>query len=309
MKLALVVSLITYSNFSLANTIDRLRTTEEVVEFAKSVNPDFNKDTRFKFQLRASETIAKDLQCGGIVDEWNIKNWEKADLNNDGLTDLLIMPYWYEYKSYAIIDKGKGRFKVHEISRSPFEECELSKPLRMGKKNYLKIYQKRQETISLTDVKEVIVVDTLTFKFDELVELNDQPADYSIRSVTLQQSSSEIGPPVFSLKITREGDTEYDREPSYVYKDKEVSLVRKGNFKKNLGQETFIGLVEMLNYIKIKELRDSYSVSWFHAGNITLTVEFANGEVKEISDYGMQGTFGLMAVYSRLTELASQIEE
>ena len=291
--------------FSFANEIDKLTTTEDVVAFVRKVNPDFAND---KFEIRPTEVIAKDLACGGIFKDWSIRNWEKADLNNDGLTDLLIMPYRGGYQSYVIIDKGNSEFKLHQVSRSSFEDCELSKPLRIGDRNYLRIYQKSLELISLTDEKEVILVDTLTFKFDELIELNDQAADYRIRSVELRRTSSEIGPPVFLLKINSRGDTEYDRETFFVYKGKEVSTFPKGIFKKDLGRDAFTGLEELLRYIRVKELKNSYSVPWFHAGTGTLIVKFESGEVTTISDYGLQGTFGLMAVYSRLTEIATKTE-
>jgi hypothetical protein len=303
MKRTLSLVLLLYFHFSFATEIDKLTTTEDVVAFVRKVNPDFAND---KFQIRPTEVIAKDLACGGVFKDWNIRNWEKTDLNNDGLTDLLIIPYWSGYHSYLIIDKGNEEFRLHQVFTGYSEECEFSKPFRIGTKNYLKIYQKSLEMISLSDEKVVIRIDTLTFNYDQLVELNDQSADYKIRSVELKQTGSDVGSPVFSIKIDNEGLTEYDRETFFVHKEKGISTFPKGIFKKDLGREIFIGLEEILRYIRVKELKNSYSVPWFHAPSGTLTVEFENGEVKKISDYGLQGTFGLKAVYSRLTEIANK---
>ena len=218
MKIALLFLLIVRCSLCSANEVDKLTNSKEVLEFVKTVNPAF---ANSKFQVRPTEVIAKDLECGGIFNEWNIQNWEKTDLNNDGLTDLLFVAYWSGYKTYALIDQGEGAFKVHELFRSNLEECELAKPFSMGGKTYLKIYRKSLEMVSLSEDREVILVDTLIFQFDDLMELTDNPANYKIESIRIEQSCSEFCP-VFTFFIDRKGESEYVGKPYF----------NEGEFKK-----------------------------------------------------------------------------
>jgi len=81
------IFLLLLSKQALSNTIDDLKTDGEVNAFVKAQNPDFVKYNDGKFEIRATNLIAKDLSCNGIFESWQIRNWEKADITNDGLTD------------------------------------------------------------------------------------------------------------------------------------------------------------------------------------------------------------------------------
>ena len=56
------------------------------------------------------------MDCNGRVKIWSIKNWEKADLNNDRCTDLLIIVHWYGTGPLVILDLGKDHFKFTRIA-------------------------------------------------------------------------------------------------------------------------------------------------------------------------------------------------
>src|SRR5260221_4648869 len=92
------------SNQLLANRIDSLKTDADVVAFLKSTNADFRSEKFNKIELRSSETIRQDLNCDGIADKLQVKNWEKVDFNKDGLTGLAGMLYSSDYGGYAVID-------------------------------------------------------------------------------------------------------------------------------------------------------------------------------------------------------------
>lgn len=84
------IFLLLLSKQALSNTIDDLKTDGEVNAFVKAQNPDFVKYNDGKFEIRATNLIAKDLSCNGIFESWQIRNWEKADITNDGLTDQFL---------------------------------------------------------------------------------------------------------------------------------------------------------------------------------------------------------------------------
>lgn len=296
-KLLLLVFFI-YSNIAFANKIDSLASTQEVVDFLKTVNEDFADNQYQEFKILPTAQIAAELDCDGIFKQWDIKNWEKADLNNDGLTDLLILPHWYSYDPYAIIDEGNGGFKLHRLFLNVFEECELAKPIQVNGQTQLMIYKRQQQRVTLGNnewkFNTVQFLDTLSFKFNDLVELNNNPADYQIKSIFFKTSSCLGTCPIFTLKMDSKGKTVFD---GIAYTN------FPGKSSKNLPVALFNELHEILNYISVKQLEEHYEVNWTDDQTATLTIVFANKESKTIRDYGMQGTYGLRTVYTKLMDI------
>jgi hypothetical protein len=289
--------------FTYPNRIDELKSTEEIVEFVKSVHPRFE-DTWREFTIPPTEELAKELDCDGVFQEWGIKNWEKVDLTNDGLTDLLFISHQYGYAPYAIIDNGDGSFKVHSLWRSSFEKCELAKSIKLNDKNHLKIYQARSKWNNAKDLLsleaiEYKFIDTLTYKFDSFVELNDDPANYKIEKIEFKSGPCDGTCPVFSLVLDTSGKVDFDGAYHVNF---------QGESSMNIGVDFFQELTSILNYIRVKELEDDYQVTWTDDATAFLTVTFANGEKKRIRDYGMQQTYGLIALYKKLTKLALQTD-
>ena len=117
-----------------------MRSDEDVVVFLKSVNENFNSPKYDKFELRSTETFGREQSCDGVADKWEVKNWEKADFNEDGRTDLLVILYWYNYGVYAVIDKGDGHFSFLSLSFNIYDPCKLAKPLKAGGRQLLLYY-------------------------------------------------------------------------------------------------------------------------------------------------------------------------
>ncbi|HYM93729.1 MAG TPA: VCBS repeat-containing protein [Chitinophagaceae bacterium] len=136
-----VLSLLTKNIF--ANRIDSLKTDNDVSEFLKSINEDFRSEKYNKIELRSTETLRQDLNCDGVADRLQVNNWEKADFNGDGRTDLLILLYWYDYGVYVVMDNGDGTYKLLTLSYNIFEKCELAKPVKKDDQQLLLFYEKK----------------------------------------------------------------------------------------------------------------------------------------------------------------------
>ena len=103
---ALVLSCITLKN----STIDALKTTADVEAFARAYDPKISQDPE-EFRIKPTEELASEMDCNGRFQTWCIKNWEKADLNNNRYTDLLVIGHWYGTGPLVVLDLGKDRFK------------------------------------------------------------------------------------------------------------------------------------------------------------------------------------------------------
>ena len=298
----LLIFLLLLSKQVLSNKIDALKTDQEVNEFVKTTNPTFAEDKYAKFEIQTTDYIAKYLDCSGIFKSWDIRNWEKADITNDGRTDLVFVAYWYDYISYALIDTGNDTFKLIRLAKDPFDHCQLFKPVKKGSTNYLKIFRKITEP-DTTDkqpfsYKEVTMIDTLIFKFDSFIELSraKNPGN-EIESIEIKTGYCFGSCPVFSLKMSKNGMADFEGIAFTKY---------IGKSSKKLPQKYFKELKGLANYINVKELENNYSVNWTDDQTSTLTIIFKDHSRKVIRDYGMQGTFGLSAMYTKLKKIGTE---
>lgn len=294
----LIFSIFFFNSATYGNKVDSLITDSDVNDFVKSENPQFVKDKFGKFQIQPTDSLLKNLACNGIFANWNIKNWEKVDVTNDRLTDLVFIAYWYDYISYVFIDQGNNKFKLCRFSKNSFENCELIKPIKIGTKNYLRLFRKTQQPDLTSKIpfsyKEVIITDTLVFKYNSFVEL-EAPGNDIVKSIKMNASGCDGSCPIFNLTLYPSGKGDFEGIGS---------IKTKGKSSKILSIDIFKELSDLANYINIKKLNDQYQVPWTDDQTATLTITFENGLKKTIRDYGMQGTFGLSALYSKMTSLA-----
>lgn len=280
-RITFSILFILLSSTLFANRIDKLKTDSDVIEFLKSINADFRSEQYNEIELRPTETLRRDLNCDGLADQWEVNNWEKADFNGDGLTDLSVILYWYDYGVYVIMDDGNDDFKLLPLSYNVHEKCNLSKP----------IISRGQQLLLFSEKKQI---DTLAYKYYGFVELNRHPAHYDIDSIEFRTGACYGNCPVFTIKIGRDRNAVYE---AGMYNPKQ------GRFSSALEYDKSEAIFDLINYIDIKKLNDTYNVSWTDDQTCWLTVKFADGTTKVIRDYGLKGTFGLRMLYSIFLDL------
>ena len=295
MKKGLLIIFIFTSTLLFSNQIDSLNSSKDVEEFAKKIYPKFTEFKWSKFKIISTEKVKEKVSCKDEYDLLEMKNWEKIDITNDGLTDLILTAYWgTTLYSYAIVDKGNNNFKIYTLSKNVFNNCELFKPIKKNGLNCLKTYIKKREEIGLMEYEELIVKDTLVFKFQEFTELNINLTNYKIKEIEFQTSGCFGSCPVFNIKINYKGNAEFNGQ---------AYIKHKGKSERKIPINLFNEIKELLEYIEVKQLKDNYSVAWTDDQTSFLTIRFNDNSTKKIRDYGMIGTFGLMAVYSKLIEI------
>ena len=280
---------------SCANKIDSLRTDDEVISFLKSVNENFNSPKYDKIELRSAETIRKDQPCEGVAEKWQVKNWERADFNGDGLMDLVVILYWYNYGVYTVIDKGNNEYALNALSFNVHDSCKLAKPLLFGGQQLLLYYgEKNDLEKAAIDSRSISRIDTLIYKYGEFIEFNPSPGSTNIDSIQFHTGACFGSCPVFKIRFDRNGQAEYE---AGAYNPK------TGTFSANLHPNDLKEIFDLVTYLEVESLHKNYSVSWTDDQTVFLRIKYADGKIVTITDYGLRGTFGLRALYNKFFAL------
>lgn len=301
-KFTILLTTFLFSNIVLGNKIDDLKTDKDVEDFIKIVAPEFVKkvwkDFDYgNFRIISTDSIYTNLKCQNVFNQSDINNWKKIDINNDGLTDLLFIPHYYGYSQYAIIDKDNNNFKLTRFITN-FVFCEYVKPIKVQDRNELLIRKANLPFDFDENIEKYSTLDTLTYKYDSFIELNNSKIiDSKVKSIEIKTNRCFGICPVFKLKINKNGIAEFDGIESTKFIGKSI---------KQLEQITVNELFNLTNYIEIKKLKDYYEVNYTDASTVTLDIIFEDGSIKKIKDYGLSGTYGLSALYSKLTKLGTE---
>lgn len=302
MKKLAIIFVIIFSNLAFGNKIDELKTDKDVEDFIKTAAPEFVKKVWKdfdwgNFRIVSTDSIYSYLKCQKIFSRSEINNWQKIDINNDGLTDLLFIPHYYGYSQYAIIDEGNGTFKLTRFNID-FNVCEYVKTIKIQNKNELQIRKVNLPFVFDDNIEKYVKLDTLTYKYDSFIELNEKVIiDNKIKSIAIERDYCFGTCPVFKLIINKNGLAEFDGIAHTKFKGKSVKQVDLKKINE---------MLELLNYIEIKKLEDYYSVNYTDAPTAILEVFFEDGSVKKIKDYGLSGTYGLCTLYSKLTKIGTE---
>ncbi|MBS7787021.1 hypothetical protein KIH23_06905 [Flavobacterium sp. CYK-55] len=303
MKNLILIFVIIFSNAAFGNKIDELKTDKDVEDFIKIVAPEFVKKIwkdydRGNFRIVSTDTIYANLKCQKVFNKSEINNWEKVDINNDGLTDLLFIPHYYGYSQYIIIDEGNNNFNLTRFIID-FDICEYVKPIKVNRENQLKIRKVNRLSFgTISSSEPYIAIDTLTYKFNSFIEFNSKKITQDRVKLIKVKTSYCLGLcPSFELEINYDGHMVFNGLGYTNFIGKSTS---------NAELKKIQEIEDLINYIDLKNLKDNYSVSWTDSQTIYLEIEFQDGFSKKITDYGLIGTYGLNSLYSKLIDIGTK---
>jgi hypothetical protein len=299
MKFPIIIAFILASNSVIANSVDSLQTDNDVLLFLKRIDKRFTSDKYRQLQIFPTAMLRQKSNCDSIADKWNINNWEKADFNGDKKTDLIVTSFWYEFDVFVAIDKGDNTYQLIQLSKSASQNCVLGKPLKNNSEQLLLFYQQRYgyyDALKRTSVYErTSRIDTLVYKYGGFIEKQKTPASYNISAIEYHTSGAWVNlSPNYQLKIALYGNEAYS---AVSINQKKVIALTEAN--KNVVRS----IVDLIQYINIKALRNEYRVTHTDATTMYLKITFKDGTVKEIEDYGMNGSLGLKQLYQLLLML------
>lgn len=276
------------STFGRKNYIDKIKNAGQITRLLSRT------DKRYKkFEPNEGLFFIVD-KCRKISDSLHVQPWAKADFDNNGLTDLLVVGNLFDHAVLCILDKG-GSYEIKSLTRRHFQDCTF--PVLEGNKirYYVEPVPEWGKRPKAPEMEQRVLV----YRFGDFIEENPAPANHSIEKIEYTTSMCFGSCPVFGITIHPDRRASWNAEMYNKIKNKTLS----GTFTAKITEDKYNDILNLLNYMDFENLRDSYSVNWTDDQSCTLKITYDNGKVKSISDYGLVGTFGLNRVYQLLFAL------
>jgi len=211
----------------------------------------------------------------------------KMDMDGNGLTDLILNGADVQ----VVMDWGHGKYRVFSPDRfrHSFWPVHLGGLDSTGGVRKL-ITRIEWDTLRMRDTHPVpIELDTLVWWRGGFIEYDPAPiADLRFESISVSTTMCFGKCPVFKMTVNADGSARYE---AIQFEEK------KGVFTGTVPPENLSGMIDLLKHIPVDRLAAHYQVDWTDDQTIFVEIRY-NGKVKQLSDYGLCGTFGLNRLYS-----------
>lgn len=272
-----------------SQNIDAIQTNEQALAFVRKIDPD-----QRSIYLQPGKIVLDGELDSVITHQYVIRGFEKADIDNNGLTDLLFNGYYcYEENSFCrrivlvVLSFGNDSFKVESLSR------DLS--LRTYAAKF--VYTKDQTLLQMIWVERSVNPDgalkpggdTLVYAHHNLIEKRI-PSLYQINRISYSFSGG-------GKSLINDFDIVINPDSSWLDVVYITENLCKKRYRMVPSQKSWEQLKSILNGIDFNSLNDNYEVNASCGATAYLTVEVENGKTKKIADYGLEGTYGLEAIH------------
>jgi hypothetical protein len=318
-----VLSLITYQNYCQERVnpqlnlsrVDSLNSKEAVKKYLVELDSNF---TNFYLKdINNLTTIPGQPSKDGIMKiiaaKLGTTNYYKTDFDNNNYTDLLVIGGWersyvgrndsgeeYGYSYYVIMNYGKNKAKVIPMcnDHTSFIIPEVKHSM---KETYLVIHSPD----SINEDKPVIadkISTKLVYKSYGFCEFNQNPIDDQIEKIDFATTACFGRCPVFQITINRNQSAIFIAR-YYNFSNEESNFnEEEGFFRGIINDADYKQLMTLVNYIDFKRLSNNYAVTWTDDTEGVIRITYKDGQVKEISDYGMAGSHSLQTLYRALSD-------
>lgn len=258
-----------------ANEIDGLMSREDVRQFlVKRVSKDYKKTDLFAKPYDGDSTAYSG-------------QFFKMDIDGNGLTDLIVNGRDLQ----VVMDWGRGKYGVvsPDRFRLSFWAVHLGGLDSTGGVRKL-ITRMKWDTLRMRDNHPVpIELDTLVWWRGGFIEYDPAPvADFRFESISVSTTRCFGTCPVFTMTVNADGSARYE---AIQFED------QLGVFTGTVPAKNVSSMIDLLKHIPVDRLASQYAVDWTDDQTINVEIRY-NGKVRQLSDYGLCGTFGLNRLYS-----------
>ena len=299
------------------SAIDSLNTPEQVEWLIAKTDTLFKKFTLKKVQ--DIECRVCDSSLVNLANRLKINNtYYKADFDNNGYTDLLVtgvnktytgenydpnldVEYSKEFNALVMMNFGKDKIKLYDLTSTMYNAMVPTVEY-FGIEPFLVVY-KPGHTSRIKQFRSKETKLRLIFKSNYFIEYNPNPVTYDFEKIEYSTTGCYGMCPIFELAIKKNGQaTLLAKNYNYTEKWQKGTLLN-GSYKTSIQDEQMKEITDLFNYLHFANLKDDYTVPWFDDQTGILKVTYNDGKVKTITDYGLQGTYGLKEVHDVLFKL------
>ncbi|KGO91446.1 DUF6438 domain-containing protein [Flavobacterium subsaxonicum] len=287
--------------------VDSINSNTEVLHYIIQLDTNFR-----KFKLPLIDKIGnpgsklEDRFLKRAVAKYRIdKNYFKADFDNNGYTDILIIGSWEGWP--ASVEKGwlPYSYVFMNFGDQPAKSFEFE-----GRSGVLPVIEHNKSGsfiemhAAITDAERMELRDSVTcLKWVSLgfSEVTAQAEHYDIEKIQFTKGPCFGSCPIFEITLNKDGSSVLLADH---FNTNGVSVIpEKCAFGSKIEKQDLTKIMNFLNYIDFPSLNDLYFVSYTDAPTATLVITYNNGKVKEIEDYGCRGNYALKSLYVALSEL------
>lgn len=300
------------------SAIDSLQTKEEIEQLIGAT------DTLYKkFKLQRIQDFTTDFFNNEAIKKVAQRekidfDYAKADFDNNGLTDLLVIgtnktltlannqlnpkvELSKENNTLVLMNFGNANYKLIDISEDKFYFV-VPQIMLVNDQPFLKI---NKPIITNAEGKLLRAASSsqLTYQFGNFVEYNAQPKTYAIEKITFQSQGCPGACPDYTIEITGDRKAQFSAQSNNYSKESGEGTYIEGTFQGTIDENAYHQLTSLLCYLDFPTLKDNYRLVTYHHPKCTLSITYTNGKVKTIKDFGRVGTYGLKRVYALIDEL------
>jgi hypothetical protein len=285
----LLISALIIPTLCFSQPLAQIKTKEQAANFIKE---NF-KYYKYKYDFFEIDSLNSDFD-----------NFKEGDFNHDGIADLLVFgkahvdakSTTFEQEEIIILMGDKKKLKKVKFPYSFFggfgdNGVPRPKVISIEQKDYVlikyEVFKQRQPPTTFYD--------TLFIMNDHVIPFAKTPSDKEVTRIDFKTDRCFGTCPVFEMTIDKNFDVEYN---GLEFVDK------KGKYKLRINTQDWDYITSLIRNLKIEDLKDNYSIDWTDHQTAFLTVVFKDGTKKNITDYGLAGTFGLAALYDYFFELS-----
>ena len=276
--------------------IEKLTTTDEVVQFVRKVAPDYGSiSTKFGFRLTPFGSF------DSLVKAHHLLQYEKTDLDGNGMTDLVFNGSSFSYSqsdsfanplSLVILGFGNDSFYVRDLRLDHFEDI-VADPILLDGKPYIQAVRVTQNHIG-GEYHAEYHIDTLAWKFNAFIE-KKVPVKRKITQIDYTGWNGLAFMNNITLRIIQDS-VQLKKERFEGFDGLESGGVFLTRLDANTSQRLY-GLLDAMDFVGLKE---SYAIQARDATTGTIRITYDDGQIKMITDYGTCGTYGLAELHQLL---------
>lgn len=291
-KIIILPLLLISINLVYCQTYSILDSLKDNIQISNYINLNFKQNSPFEIP----DTIKKyDNLSDKLIKKKNIKPVYRIDFNNDHIIDMIII---HEYFSimYLVRDlnqnkilfrylpkSGSGTFIIPQI-RNHLTVFEFYYP------EYLSVKNKFENQIKLH--KKIIV-----YRDSNFIEYNNKVKPYNVNEINIEMTGCLGKCPAFKMKIKSNGQLSIEPKPPFDY----LPVQRKAIAQ--LDSNSLSQIINLLYNIDFTHLKTEYNIGSTDNPTGYLEIIYNNSKTVKIKDYGMEGTFGLMLLFSEVRKI------